>query len=446
MDNNVTRLIAMTAALVALIPFASADETSILGMRMWSAPDSTRVVFDVSAPAEYKVFRLGNPDRIVIDFKNARLKKDIGRQPAKDAIIGGIRYAPRGDGGLRVVLDVSQKIQVKSFLLDPNEQYGNRLVVDLLNPQPTPVASTSSEPEPVKRAPDGSEGIRPVVVAIDAGHGGEDPGARGYSGLYEKDAVLAIARKLHTLIEAEPGMRPVMIRDGDYFVSLRKRTIKAREAKADLFVSIHADAFRDKRVRGSSLFILSKHGASNEAARWLAERENASDLIGGVSLEDKDDVLASVLLDLSQSATIEASYEVGQSILQRMSPIGKLHKPSVQQAGFVVLKSPDIPSVLVETAYISNPEDEKKLRDPRIQQDIAQAIFAGVRDYFAKHPPAGSVFAGVAPKQHIVSQGDTLSALAQQYRVSLDKLRTANQLKGDMVRVGQVLVIPAEEG
>jgi N-acetylmuramoyl-L-alanine amidase len=400
-DNKMkNKLIAMTLALLSFP--ALAGETSVLGVRMWTAPDSTRVVFDISSTVDYKVFRLAHPDRVVIDLKNASLKSDLARQVVKDDIVSGIRYAARGDGGLRVVLDLSRKSDTKSFILAPNEPYGYRLVVDLLDREPRARARS----EPVKRVPDAGAAVRPVVVAIDAGHGGEDPGARGYTGLFEKDVVLAIARRLETLIENEPGMRPVMIRNGDYFVSLRQRTIKAREAKADLFLSIHADAFRDRTVRGGSLFILSKHGASSEAARWLAERANASDLVGGVSLDDKDDVLASVLLDLSQSATIEASYDLGESILRRLRPIGKLHKPAVQQAGFVVLKSPDIPSVLIETAFISNPQDEQKLRSSKYQQDVAQAILGGVRDYFTRHPPVGSVFAA-AHRPPVIAQDDT---------------------------------------
>jgi N-acetylmuramoyl-L-alanine amidase len=397
----------IAAVLIAFMPCGFADETGILGIRIWPAPDGTRVVFDLSAPAEYKLFRLDNPDRVVIDFRNGRLKKKLAEQAPKGGVIGGIRYSPRGDGQLRVVLDVNQAIEAKSFLLDPNEQYGYRLVVDL-NPK-----SPRQAREPIKRAIDSLTGDRPAVIAIDAGHGGEDPGARGYTGLFEKDVVLAIARKLEALVENEAGMKPVMIRNGDYFVSLRQRTMKAREAKADLFLSIHADAFRDRRVRGGSAFILSQHGASSEAARWLADRENASDLIGGVSLDDKDNVLASVLLDLSQTATIESSYELGEAILRRMGPIGKLHKPAVQQAGFVVLKSPDIPSVLVETAFISNPEDERKLRSAAYQQEVAQAIFSGIREFLVKHPPAGTVFAS-RQAAHVVAQDDTPRAVVTQ--------------------------------
>ncbi len=435
------KLIATMAVLIGCLLAAApvvqaAGAVDVLGMRMWPAPDSTRIVFDISAPVEYKVFRLDNPDRVVVDLGNTTLRTSLPSPAQQDRIAQRVRHAVRGQRDLRVVFDVSREIEVKSFQLAPNEQYGHRLVIDLVKPQQAPrepvVTRSAQTPRP--------DAPREIVIAIDAGHGGEDPGARGFSGVYEKDLVLAIARRLERLVAAEPGMRPVMIRDGDYFISLRNRTVRAREAKADIFVSIHADAFHDRRVRGSSLYVLSQGGASSEAARWLAERANASDLIGGVSLDNKDNVLASVLLDLSQSASIEQSFEAGESILRQMGPIGRLHKPRVQQASFAVLKSPDIPSILIETAFISNPDDESRLRNPRHQQDIAEAIFRGLRDHFYKNPPPGTVYAST--RRHTIARGDTLSQLAQQYRVSVDNLRAANQLKTDVLRVGQVLQIP----
>lgn len=434
MKKLIATMAGLVGVILALASVAQAADVGVLGVRMWPAPDSTRVVFDVSGPVQYKVFRLDNPDRIVVDFSNAALKTRLPSPSQQDRITQRVRHAVRGQGDLRIVLDVSQQLEVKSFLLDPNEHYGHRLVLDLVKPQ------SARDPIVTRSVQAPADSPRDIVIAIDAGHGGEDPGARGYAGNYEKDLVLAIARRLQHLVANEPGMRPVMIRDGDYFISLRNRTLKARAAKADLFVSIHADAFHDRRVRGSSLYVLSQGGASSEAARWLAERENASDLVGGVSLDNKDNVLKSVLLDLSQSATIEASFEAGDAILRHMSPLGRVHKPRVQQASFAVLKSPDIPSVLVETAFISNPEDESKLRNERHQHAVAEAIFRGLKDYFSKHPPAGTLYA--ANRRHIISRGDTLSQLAQQYRVSVDNLRTANNLKNDVLRVGQVLQIP----
>jgi len=249
---------------------------------------------------------------------------------------------------------------------------------------------------------------------------------------------LSIARRLAALVKKQPGMRPVLIRDGDYYIGLRQRIQKARRNKADLFISIHADSFRDHRASGSSVFILSQHGASSEMARVLAERENAADLVGGVSLDDKDDLLREVLLDLSQTATREASYTVADSMLDELQQVGKTHKQSVQKAAFVVLKSPDIPSLLVETAFISNPREELKLRNPAHQQQLARAMLRGIRDYFVKHPPPGTRLA----RQYVVKRGDTLSQIAQQFQVDTSQLRGYNSLKSDTLRVGETLRIP----
>ena len=255
--------------------------------------------------------------------------------------------------------------------------------------------------------------------------------------------VLAIARKLQKMVNGEPGMRAVLIRDGDYFVGLRERIKKARQYKADLFVSIHADSFKHSRARGSSVFTLSTKGASSEAARWLAEKENAADLIGGVRLDDKDEVLASVLLDLSQTATIEASTKVASRILDHLGDVNRLHKSHVEQAGFAVLKSPDIPSVLVETAFISNPEEERKLRSGAHQRKLAKAILKGVRAYFEKYPPPGTYLAlRKEGKRYVIRKGDTISTIARRYRVPMEVLRRSNGLDTDLLKVGDVLLIP----
>jgi N-acetylmuramoyl-L-alanine amidase len=255
--------------------------------------------------------------------------------------------------------------------------------------------------------------------------------------------VLAIARQLAELIRKEPGMRPVLIREGDYYIGLRQRMDKARKHNADLFISIHADAFRDHRARGSSVFVLSRRGASSEMARWIAAKENAADLAGGVSLDDKDDVLAGVLLDLSQSASIAASHEVASNMLGELKRIGKTHKSDVQRAGFVVLKSPDIPSILVETAFISNPDEENKLRSRQHQAKLAQAMLSGIRDYFDNHPPPGTLRVA---RKHTIKRGDTLSDIAAAYQVSLNSLRGFNSLKSDTLRVGDTLRIPPLRG
>jgi N-acetylmuramoyl-L-alanine amidase len=288
---------------------------------------------------------------------------------------------------------------------------------------------------------------RSVVIAIDAGHGGEDPGALGHKGTREKDVALAIARALARLVGNDPDMQPVLIRNGDYIVSLRRRIEIARENRADLFVSIHADAFKDSSANGASVYALSERGATSEAARWLAERENAADLIGGVSLDDKDDLLASVLLDLSQTATLSASLQAGAHVLSELQEIGAVRRRDVQQAGFLVLKSPDIPSILVETAYISNPQDERRLRDPREQERLAASILTGLRAYLLENPPAGTRLAKRAAEQPLrynVLAGDTLSGIADRFQVSIAALRNANSLDDDRLHTGQVLAIPMQ--
>ncbi len=427
------RTIAAALLLLALSPAALA-QARVEGVRLWAAPDHTRVVFDISAPLEHELFALEGPDRVVVDLADARLRAALEQVDLKDSLIHGIRSAPRNGDDLRVVFDMAKAVRPKSFLLKPNEEYGHRLVIDLYDP-------ARQDAGPVKVADRG--GPRERVIAIDAGHGGEDPGARGHRGTLEKEVVLSIARRLARLVEREPGMRAVLVRDGDYYISLRERIEKARAHRADMFVSIHADAFRDRRAHGSSVYVLSRHGASTEAARWLAERENAADLVGGVSLDDKDDLLASVLLDLSQTATIEASMNVAERVLDHLERIGRVHKDEPGQAGFVVLKSPDIPSILVETAFISNPAEERKLRNARHQQRLARAMLRGIRAYWQRKAPVGSVWAA---REHVIRRGETLSSIARRYQVNLQTLRSANDLNGDLIRAGQVLRIPARGG
>jgi len=417
-------------------------------VRVWSAPDHTRLVFDMDGPVEHRLFGLHDPERLVIDFKGASLDKGV-KVDGENRHLRDIRHANRKDGDLRVVLDLKQAVRPKSFLLKPTGEYGHRLVIDLFDKK-----GGDARLQAVRRA-DQADDMRDVVVAVDAGHGGEDVGAIGrHRHTYEKNVVLQIARRLVRIINAEPGMRAVLTRKGDYYIPLRKRMDIARKSRADLFVSIHADAFRDPRAKGASVYVLSNRGASSEAARWLAESENASDLVGGVSLDDKDEVLASVLLDLSQSATRQASLEAADNVYDELRHNTPVHGRRVQHAGFVVLKSPDIPSMLVETGFISNPTEERKLRGARHQEQLARAVFTGVRDYFRKAPPPGTRLAAIkqgrlraaaaaaAARSHVIRSGDTLSRIAQQYDVSLNELRQANRLHGDIIRIGQVLRIP----
>jgi N-acetylmuramoyl-L-alanine amidase len=375
--------------LLAILSSQAARAVDVKGVRLWADPDNTRVVVDLSGSTQHSLQVLHNPERVVLDVPGARLIKSAHTAPASAGAVKHVRVAPGPAGTVRLVLDVSRPIQAKSFLSKPNAHYGYRLVIDL-GGAPAPRAD---KPIKIKHAPTDA---RDLIIAVDAGHGGEDPGAIGKNGTREKDVVLAIARELALKINAEPGMKAVLIRGGDYFVPLVERMRRARAQQADLFVSIHADSIRDRSIDGSSVYILSQRGASNEASRWLAERENASDLIGGVSLDDKDDLLASVLLDLSQSAAINASQVAAERVLHTLTQAGEIRKHEVQRAGFVVLKSPDIPSMLVETAYISNPQEEQRLRAPAHQARLAAAIHQGVHDYFYANPPMGTRIAQLA--------------------------------------------------
>ena len=413
-----------------------AEQVTMQNVRIWAAPDNTRVVFDVSGPVEHKLELLSNPTRLVVDIDNAKITQAISQPVSADKYLKNVRSAERDKSNLRVVFDLKKNIEMRSFLLQPNGQYGHRLVIDLYDENNQKSATQIITQADNKRSKD-------IVIAVDAGHGGDDPGATGPHGVREKDVTLKIARNLANLINQEYGMKAVLIREGDYFLSLRKRIGKAREHKADLFISIHADSFKDPRVKGSSVFILSNRGASSEAAKWLAERENAADLVGGVSLDDKDDVLASVLLDLSQTASLEASIGVADRVLSGLKKLGKTHKKHVQSAGFAVLKSPDIPSILVEMAYISNPEEEKNLKNAAYQTKLAKALLSGLKGYFRDYAPEGTLLAAVATRKHIIERGDTLSGIAQRYRVSMNTLRDSNRLKSDRIRIGQVLNIPA---
>jgi N-acetylmuramoyl-L-alanine amidase len=424
---------AVALACMAWAGSASA-QTVVEGVRLWAGPEHTRVVLDLSGPVDHRLFTLSGPDRVVIDVPDTRMEGSI---PDGAGLVREVRSGARDGGALRLVIDLAGRARPRSFMTEPNQQYGHRLVIDL---------------EPLDQVPVGpvvavSEEGRDLIIAIDAGHGGEDPGASGRSGTPEKSITLALARALRSEIDATPGMRAFMVREGDYFLRLETRRDRARAAGADLFVSLHADAFRDGRARGAHVFVLSQTGASSEMGRILAERENSADHIGGVALADTDDVLATVLLDLAQTAAISASLELGESVLGGLSGVTRLHKRTVQQASFVVLKSPDIPSILIETGYITNPEEEANLRSSQFQGRMAAAIATGVRSYFWHNAPPGTVIAqmrasGELDQTYVVSRGDTLSTIADRHRVTLASLRAVNRLSGDMIQVGQQLTIP----
>ncbi len=430
---NFTAYLLASAVMLAALPVAAATPTQVTDVRLWSGPEGTRLVVEFSAAAKYEVFAVEHPDRIVIDVEDADLASRKGL-PDGQGPVKAVRTGPQPNHGLRLVLDLDGPRAMHSFAVGPDGNAGHRLVVELPPspaagvttlsasssggvPAAAPTATRSAAPganevltsaaaataprasesgSPVKRLAVADVNGRDLVIAVDAGHGGQDPGALGRGGTREKDVTLAIARRLAAAIDAEDGMRAVLIRDGDYFITLGGRTRKARQLGADMFVSVHADSVRNREVSGSSVYVLSLRGASDEAARWLAESENAADLKGGVSLDDKDDVLASVLLDVTQKESVSSSVEAADSVLASLRRIGTVHRPRVQHAGFVVLKSPDIPSMLVETAFISNATDERRLRDDDQQQRLADAIRDGVKNYFYDRPPPGTKVAALS--------------------------------------------------
>jgi N-acetylmuramoyl-L-alanine amidase len=420
--------------LLCLLPVFAQAGTEVSAVRVWPAPEYTRITLESTQPLEYSLFTVKDPQRLVLDIENVEPGPALESLPARigadDAFIAQVRIGRFKPGVLRLVLEVRTDVRPQAFALRPVGDYGHRLVLDVYPAEPVdpllalleeiepqrqvreepaattsgprseppvqPAAAPAGEPDKATTRPTGArprkrepppQVVRLITVAIDAGHGGEDPGAKGRHGTYEKDVTLAIARRLKALVDAEPNMRGVMIRDGDYYVKLQDRVNKARRVRADLFVSIHADAFVKPHARGSSVFALSKRGATSAAARWLAKKENEADLIGGVKLDVPDPYLRETLLDLSQDGTIHHSIKVGAAVLAELGDVNTLHKPRVEQAGFAVLKAPDIPSILVETAFISNPSEEKKLRNTAYQEKIANAIFSGIRKYFASHPP-----------------------------------------------------------
>ncbi|MFP5417599.1 MAG: N-acetylmuramoyl-L-alanine amidase [Gammaproteobacteria bacterium] len=362
--------------------------------RLWPSPDYTRITLEAAQPVAFKYFALANPERLVIDLDGveagAALDALAGQLSVDDPYISAIRVGVNRPGVMRLVLDLKAAVKPSLFQLQPMGPYGHRLVVDLYPAQtghPAAAAASPAAAEPSRPArPGAAQYARLITVAIDAGHGGEDPGAIGSSGSREKDITLALAKKLKQKIDAQENMRAVLTRDGDYFVPLSNRVVKARDVKADLFLSIHADAFIKPHARGSSVFALSENGATSVAARWLAKKENDADLVGGVNVDVKDPFLKRTLIDLSQTATINDSLKLGHAVLQEIGGINTLHKAHVEQAGFAVLKAPDIPSILIETAFITNPEEERRLNDPDYQDKLVNAIVGGIKAYFDKHP------------------------------------------------------------
>jgi N-acetylmuramoyl-L-alanine amidase len=458
-----------------------AAATSVSNIRVWNAPDHTRVVLDLGGKAAYKSFQLGNPLRLVVDLSDSNWNGNLPAAANEDLFLMGIRSGKPSPGTTRFVLELKQKVSANTFQLGPNDVYGHRLVIDLnglanktadstrnnatsstvsaaTSPSPTNTAASSDAayvpPSLIQSSVPASQNSNPysgdqiLTVAIDAGHGGEDPGARGSRGYREKIITMEIARRLKKIVDADPKMRGVLTRDGDYFINLRKRTEIARDRGAGVFVSIHADAFRSASVSGSSVYALSERGASSEEALWLANQENASDLVGGVSLKDKDHLLAEVLLDLSMTKTISDGREVGAHVLKQLGSIGKVHKKRVETAGFMVLKSPDFPSVLIETGFITNPDEERRLTQKDHQDNLAKAIYRGLKAYQnGIQPPANiardrSAGASSSFMTYTVRRGDTLSGIADRYRVPISKIKQHNRIRNNVVMLDQKLRIP----
>jgi len=462
---RIRALVAVVGLMLTGFVVNAVAATQVKSVRLWRAPDNTRLVFDLTGPVQHSVFTLTSPDRLVIDINGATASAPLSVAPG-DSPVTSVRSAQRTPNDLRVVVDLKKAVTPKSFTLAPNQQYGNRLVVDLFDsaadaepapPQPV-VATTPAVPvtptRPAIKLMPVPSGKRDIVIAIDAGHGGEDPGASGPRGQHEKDVVLQIAKELQRQINAEQGFRAELTRTGDYFIPLRGRTEIARKKGADLFVSIHADAAPSSAAFGASVFALSERGATSETARWLADTENRSDLIGGagnVSLDDKDRMLAGVLLDLSMTASLTSSLNVGQKVLSNIGQVTPLHKRRVEQAGFMVLKSPDIPSILVETGFISNSNEANKLQSSGHQQALARSIRTGVKQFFQQNPPPGTYMAWLrdtgkiarGPSTHVVRPGETLAMLAARYDLGIATLRSANDLKTDELKIGQEVTIPS---
>ncbi|WP_370981618.1 N-acetylmuramoyl-L-alanine amidase [Agaribacterium sp. ZY112] len=433
--------------LCILACFCSAElyAATVDGVRLWRSPESTRLVFDLDARADHNIFKLNNPKRLVIDIKRGQFDAKTKDLKLEGTPVQRMRYGAQNGGDLRIVLDLKEDVKPRSFSLKRVGDKPDRLVVDLY-----PVKRHKGKSVDAILPSEKSKSRRDVVIAIDAGHGGEDPGAIGPKKLYEKHVVLKVAKNLANVINKEPGYKAVLVRSGDYFLPLHRRAEKAREVHADLFVSIHADGFDNPKARGASVFTLSRRGASSKMASILASKENKSDLIGGVDrikLGDKEEQLKKILVDLSMTSSLEASMDVGSRVLKEMGKVTHLHSKRVESAGFAVLKSADVPSILVETGFITNPTEARNLNSLNHRTKLSKSIFKGINSYFQSRPPAGSYLAwkkgGNSSTTYKIASGDTLSAIAKRYNVSVASIKKANKLSDSSIRVGQTLSIPA---
>lgn len=421
-------------------------------LRMWRAPDHTRLVFDLSSSASYQLFSLDNPFRIVIDVEDSSTSNEFEGLDFTGSPIADVRSGVRNDNDLRIVLDMKQQVKPSSFTLEPNSEFGNRLVVDLYDLEPALATVSSSQPPKTQDLPDLSNQKRDIVVAISAGHGGEDPGSIAHDGrLKEKTVTLAISKALYNRLDSMPGYKPVMIREGDYYVKLERRPEIARQHRADLFVAIHADWYRNSQAKGVTIYALSGDRADRENSARVAAKENSSDLLGGVggdlALGNLDDDVALTLVSLQMAWSMEQSLIAGTRILESLDGITTIRRDKVQQASLQVLNSPDIPSILIETGYLTNPDEARKLNTPGFQERMAAAMAQGIMNYFYDAPPEGSLVAwqkanGAVPGNYTVSRGDSLSVIAQRFGVSLSELKAINNLSSNTIHIGQVLNIP----
>jgi len=432
----------ITGLLLTLVLTAKAWAVNKLqDVRVWPSPDKYRVVFDLTKQADFSYFSLTKPHRLVIDFKAAKLTAKLAKLKFSGGLVKKIRTskAPK-KGMLRLVIELKKPLEPQIFSLPPTGPYGDRLVVDFAKNK---VKTTSKLTSPVVQASSNKlPSNRDIVIAIDAGHGGEDPGSIGTSGRYEKHITLGIAKLLAKKINNTRGLKAVMTRRGDYYVGLNRRSEIARKAKTDLLISIHADAFTSSKPRGASVLVLSMARANSEIGRFLENNERYSELLGGVGeiieSSESDKYLARTIIDMRMDNAMEESYEIGNGILSRLKRVTHVHRDKLILASLAVLKSPDFPSLMVETGFVSNPQDERRLYNEQHRIKLANAMFGSINDYFKKNPPKGSLYANLRSKTHKVSQGESLSLLAQRYRITVSSLKKHNALRSDNLRIGQV--------
>jgi N-acetylmuramoyl-L-alanine amidase len=420
---------------------ASFAKNTIEGLRIWPSPNTTRLVFDLADTPKYTFFTLKSPQRLVIDIENTPKSFDLSKVVNKSKLVKKVRYSTaKNSQSVRVVIELNKKLEKNIFALPPIAPYGDRLVIDLNDPD-------SGAPKIVLNSTSTTD--RDIVIVLDAGHGGEDPGSIGPSGSFEKNVTLDVAKRLQSLIGKEKGMKALMTRSGDYYISPNKRPQLARKHKADMFVSIHADAFTTPQPKGASVWVLSMKRANTELGRWLENTERHSELLGGAAeiIQDtaNERYLAQTFLDMSMDHSLTTSYDVSRDMLKHLKKVTTLHKKKPQGASFAVLTSPDIPSILVEMGFISNPQEEKNLNWSVYKQKMAQSVFNGLKEHFKGSPPDGSLWAKGKQeiRTHRVRSGESLSLLAQRYNVQISTLKKANNLNTNVVRIGQVLTIPS---